>query len=69
MSGVRLLVLLQDIGAGINLTNGVVYDIAGVVRGTGKKNFKGGTMVVNLYAGSHKTGDVYVSISKPLYQG
>lgn len=26
-------------------------------------------MVVNLYAGSHKTGDVYVSISTPLNPG
>jgi len=39
------------------------------VRDTGKKKFKGGTMVVNLYARSHKTGDVYVSISTPLNPG
>lgn len=39
------------------------------MRDTGKKKFKDGTMVVNLYAGSHKTGDVYVSISTPLNPG
>ena len=39
------------------------------MRDTGKKKFKGGTMVVNLYARSHKTGDVYVSISTPLNPG
>lgn len=60
---------LQATGAGINLSNGVVYDIAGVVKNTGKKRFKGGTMVINLYAGPHKAGDMYVSISTPLNPG
>ena len=39
------------------------------MRDTGKKKFKGGTMVVNLYARSHKAGDMYVPISTPLNPG
>lgn len=39
------------------------------MRDTGKKKFKGGTTVVNLYAGSHKASDAYVSISTPLNPG
>ena len=60
---------LQAAGAGVDLSSGVIYHLAGVVKNTGKKKFKGGTLVINLYAGPHKVGNMYVSISTPLNPG